>query len=242
MSGITLGDVQVFQRPISAISSFITEGNFRLSKEGLSLKAIDPSQIVLVNFELPKKAFEKYDLEPTFIGVDLVELNRIMQRALSADSISLKISENEMEISLEGEMLRTFRLSLIDISEDEVTVPATKFDASIEAKAKIIKELLKDASLFGSSVVLRVKGNEFCVEARGSQGTLKTLSKESAKVSSKTQKETVSKYSLSFLQNIMKEADNDSSVLLELKTDSPLKVSYSVGEARLEFYLAHMIL
>ena len=58
----------------------------------------------------------------------------------------------------------------------------------------------------------------------------------------KSSADTQSKYSLNFLQNIVREADADKKILLELKTDSPMKISYPIGDSEINFYLAHMIL
>lgn len=239
---IELKNVVLFQKAVNAISAFISEGNFRFSNNGISLKAIDPSQIVLVNYNVAKSAFDKYDLEPNFIGIDLGELNKIMQRALPNDRMHLDLDENEMHVKFEGDLSRSFKLPLIDISEEEVNIPAPKFDAKVSINARILKEALKDASLFGSSVILRAKGSIFSIEARGSQGVLKTVTKETTNVTVKADSEVVSKYSLNFLQNIVKEADNESHVTLELKSDAPMKASFKIGESTIEFYLAHMIL
>jgi len=170
------------------------------------------------------------------------ELEKIMQRSMPNDRMQLELGENELHLKFEGELSRSFRLPLIDVSDEEVSIPAPKFDAKVSINARILKEALKDASLFGSSVILRAKGKQFSIEARGSQGTLKTVTKETTNVSVKADSEVVSKYSLSFLQNIMKEADNDANVVMELKSDAPMKVSFGIGEGSIEFYLAHMIL
>ena len=239
---IELKKTDSWAKAINAISTFISEGNFRFNDSGISFKAIDPSQIVLVDYAITKSSFDKYSIEPTYIGVDLVELNKIMSRLLPHDKMTLDLTENEMSIHFAGELSRSFRLPLIDVSEQEINIPSTKFDATVEINAKIFKEALKDASLFGSSVVLRAKGNQFMIEARGSSGTLKTVAKEAKKVLVKTNSEVVSKYSLNFLANIVKEADPDSKIKLELKGDAPMKVSYSIGGSRIQFHLAHMIL
>lgn len=239
---IELKNVALFQKAVNSIAAFINEGNFRFSTSGFSFKAIDPSQIVLVNYSIPKSAFDKYEIEPTFVGVDISELNRIMQRSMQNDRLQLEIDDNEMHLKFEGELSRSFKLPLIDISEEEVNIPTPKFDAKVSINARILKEALKDASLFGSSVILRAKQNQFTIEARGSQGTLKTVTKETANLTVSASSEVVSKYSLNFLQNIVKEADNESNVTLELKSDAPMKASFKIGESTIEFYLAHMIL
>jgi proliferating cell nuclear antigen len=239
---IELKKLDQWVKSINAISSFISEGNFRFNDYGISFKAIDPSQIVLVNYSIPRASFVLFDVEPNLVGMDLVELNKIMQRVLPSDRLTMDLSDSDLAIILDGEINRAFRLPLIDVSEEEINIPSTKFDAVIEINARILKEALKDAALFGSSVVLRVKGTQLVIEARGSQGTLKTVAKQAKSVSVKSDSEVVSKYSLSFLSNIIKEADPDSRIKLELKTDAPMKVSYNIGDSNLQFHLAHMIL
>ena len=239
---IELRKVDSWKRAIDAISSFISEGNFRFNDKGIGLKAVDPSQIVLVNFLMGKTAFEKFDMEPTFVCVDLVELSKIMARALPQDKMVLNLSDSEMQLRLEGDINRSFSLPLIDVSEEEIKMPQQSFDASVEINARILKEALKDASLFGSSVVLRVKDNQMLIEARGSSGTLHSVAKQAKSIAIKSDKEVVSKYSLNFLQNIVKDAEPEKKVLLQLKSDSAMRVSYKIGPAQREFYLAHMIL
>jgi proliferating cell nuclear antigen len=239
---IELKNVGQWVKAIGAISTFISEGNFRFNDSGISFKAIDPSQIVLVSFKMPKNSFTVFEVEPTLIGLDLVEFNKIMQRALPNDKMILEINENEVGIKLEGDLERSFKLPLIDVSEEELNIPITKFDSTVEINARILREALKDASLFGSSVVLRVKNNQFFIEARGSHGTLTTIAKQAKNVLVKSNSEVVSKYSLNFLSNIVKEADPNTKILLELKSDAPMKVTYNIGDAVIEFHLAHMIL
>lgn len=239
---IELKNIDSWKRAIDAISSFISEGNFRFNDDGISLKAVDPSQIVLVNFSMPKTAFEKFSVEPTFAGLDLVELSKIMARALPNDKLSFSLDDNELKLKLDGQLSRSFSLPLIDVSEEDVKVPNPEFDASVEINAKILKEALKDASLFGSSVVLRVKGTQMLLEARGSSGTLSTVAKQAKSISIKAKSEVVSKYSLNFFHNIVKDAEPEQKILLQLKSDSPMRVSYNLGPAKIEFYLAHMIL
>ncbi|MBM3282180.1 MAG: hypothetical protein FJY86_02460 [Candidatus Diapherotrites archaeon] len=237
-------DVTSFKRAIDAISSFISEGNFRFSEKGISLRAVDPSQIVLVDCFIEKNAFSAYELEPTFVGVDVVEFSRMLARSLPNDKLLLDVGENEIHLNLEGEFSRTFHLPLIDVSENEkeLKLPAQQFDAKVEVNARLLKEALKDALIFGSSVTVKVRDGKFALEAKGSPGVLKTVSKQSHLITVHTNVNVTSKYSLNFLSNVIKEADNDSTVLLEFKSDAPMRITYPIGKAKLQYYLAHMIL
>jgi proliferating cell nuclear antigen len=237
---IELKRIDFFRRSVDAISSFIPEGNFRFSDKGVYFRSTDPSQVVLVDYFIDKKLFDKYEIEPNFIGVDLVELNKMLQRAMITDKLFIDISDAELKLKFESEMKRTFRLPLIDGSVEEAKVPAINYDTKIEIMASFLKELLKDALLFGSSVVLKVEGGRFFIEARGSQGALDSEALKTASVSSKSN--VTSKFSLGFFQNIIKEADNEKKVVIYLKNDSPMKIEYNIGESKITFYLAHMIL
>ncbi len=239
---IELRDVDFWRKSVSAISSFISEGNFRFNDKGVFFKATDPSQIVLVDYFIDRKVFDKYEVEPTFVGVDVVELSKILDRALPGDRLLMDLSDAELLLTLEGQFSRAFRLPLIDVSDEEVKMPEHRYDAQVTLPAKMLREILKDATLFGSSVVLRVKNGAFLIEARGSHGALNTKSRESKKITVKAGKDVVSKYSLNFLMNIVKEAEPEAPVLLEFKTDAPARVSYDIGASKIQFYLAHMLL
>ncbi len=231
-----------WQRAVDSISSFISEGNFRFSDDGISLKALDPSQVVLVDYIIEKASFDKYHVEPNLVGVDIVELSKILLRGFEGDRLLMDLTDSELKIRFEGELSRSFSLPLIDVNEEELKMPDPSFDASVEINARIFKEVLKDASLFGSSVLFSVKGSEFVIEAKGTQGNLKSTIKPSKNLSIKASKDIVSKYSLNFLQNIVKAADSNKKILLELKSDSAMRVSYRIGDSNIVFYLAHMIL
>ncbi|RLG70299.1 MAG: proliferating cell nuclear antigen (pcna) [Candidatus Iainarchaeum archaeon] len=239
---IEFKDSVAFQKAVDAISSFISEGNFRFNEKGISFKAVDPSQIVLVEFTMPKNSFETFNVEPTLAGVDIIEFSKILSRALPDDKLKLKLTDSEMIIILDSELHREFSLPLLEISQADVKIPQQKldFDCTLQINAKLFKEALKDASLFGSSVVLRVKNSKLYIEARGSQGALHIEAKGTKNIEINAKDEVVSKYSLNFLSNIVKPASEK--ILLELKSDSPMRVSYNIGSANMTFYLAHMIL
>jgi proliferating cell nuclear antigen len=238
---IELKKVDFWKRAIEAISFFVPQGNFRFSEKGIFFKATDPSQIILVDYFVDKKLFDVYDVEPNFVGIDLVAFNRIMQRATSRDRLIMGVSDSELRLRLESDLKRSFKLPLVDVSEEDVKVPEIKYDARVEISGFNLKELLKDASLFGSAVVLKVLNGKFIVEARSPQGAMESEAVGKAiKVSSK---EAVTvKFSLNFFQNLVKEADNEKPVLIELKNDAPMRVSFSIGDSRIVFYLASMIL
>lgn len=237
---IELKNSLFFKNALEALSVFIPEGNFRFSEKGIYFRAVDPSQVVLVDYFIDKKLFDKYEVEPNFVGIDLVEFNKLLQRSSPQDTLKINLLDSEMQIKLESELKRSFKLPLIDINEEEVKIPQIKYDTKVIIGAVSLKEMIKDASLFSSSVVLKVKGNKFFIEAKGQSGVMDSEATSVSKIDSK--KDVTAKFSLNFLQNIIREADSSEKIEINLKQDSPMQISYNIGKSKIVFYLAHMIL
>ncbi len=242
---IVLKEPAALAKAIGSIAGFISEGNFRFSMDGLYFKGTDPSQILLVDYAIPKKVFAAYDVEPSFVGLDLVEMGKILARLNAGDELAMELESNELVLRLEGEYVRRFQLPLLDLHEEDVRLPQVEYETTIEVNGKTLKDILKDASLFGASVTLTAKSGQLTIESKNTQGQLKTTLKNNklcAIAMSKEGKETTVKFSLNYLQNLVKEADADKKITLELKTDQPMRVSYPLGATKMQCYLAHMIL
>lgn len=238
---IQVSNPLVFQTAVRAISNFISEGNFRFNEKGISFKAIDQSQVVLVDYLAPKKFFKKFEVEPALAGLNIEELTKVLKRRLQGDELFFFLSDNKLEIEFKGEMTRRFSMPLIDVSEEETSIPEQEFDAKIELKALYFQELLKDAKLFGSSVVFRLNKEKLLLESSGANGSMKSVVKTNS-IKNKSKKEVVSKYSLNFLENVVREANPEEPIIIELKNEAPMKTTYKIGETSIQFYLAHMIL
>jgi proliferating cell nuclear antigen len=232
---IKLKNPEIFRRSIDALSTFISEGNFRFNDKGMSFKAIDPSQILLVDFLLETKAFDEFKIEPVLAGLDLQELNKVASRIMPNDSLTIGLTDSEMLITMDGETTRNFSLPLIDLTVEEPPSPQIDFDAQVEVPAHILKEVFKDASLFGNAITLRIKGKDFIVESRGNQGRLKTIVKN-AKI--KAKEDLSVRFSLPFLNNMIKASDSNETISLNLKSDSAILLAYKIGPAEVKYFLA----
>ncbi|MCH7675660.1 hypothetical protein IH879_12005, partial [candidate division KSB1 bacterium] len=69
-----------------------------------------------------------------------------------------------------------------------------------------------------------------------------SVSRDSKLIKVKSEKDVTAKFSLNFLQNIVREANPEDKIVLELKSDSPMKISYKINNNEIRFFLAHMLL
>jgi len=243
---LVLDNAIQFKKAIDAVSVLIDEAEFVLTKEGLKLKATDPSQISMIDFKLPKKAFSEYNIEKeTRIGLDLNYLSQILNRSKAGEKLILELDEKEsmLKIQLKSGSARNFSVQLIDISSNDLPSPKVEFDAEIKANAGLIQEGLKDSVLVSTHVTLGVTSKNFFIKASSSKGeSVYEITKEDKNLKElNAKKECYAMFPLDYLQDMLKSASSDTLVEMNLKSNSPVRITYSIGDALVEYFLAPRI-
>lgn len=241
---LVFSDAQTFKKCVDAISVLIDEAEFVVSKDGLCLKATDPSQISMVDFRLPKAAFKEFKAaSEAKIGVDLDYLSQIMSRAKPKDELVLSLDEenSKLDIRFKGTSNRRFSMPLVDISAQELPTPKIEFEAHVKISGSEIQEALKDAALVSSHLTIGVTHSKFFLEANSSKGNFEHETPAKELKGMNVKKEGKSMFPLEYLQDMLKVVSSDTIVELNMKTNAPIQVSYKIGEAELDYYLAPRI-
>lgn len=242
---LILKDATVLKKSIEAISVLIDEAELVINKNGLELRATDPSQISMVDFTLEKKAFEKFECEEMRLGLDLDYLNQILSRAQSSDKLILSLDEKKafLSVTFEGKAKRSFQVPLIDISSNEVPSPKIDFDAELKINAGFLQNAFKDAALISSHITLGCSDESFFIKANSSKGNLVEETKKDKEnlPEIKVKSECKSMFPLDYLQDMVKAASSSETINLLIKTNAPVKISYSISGANITYFLAPRI-
>jgi len=242
---LVLKNAEIFRKSMEAIAVLIDEAELVVSSKGVELKATDPSQISMVDFSMPKSAFTKFDSVDTRLGLDLDYLNQVLSRSAAGDELSLSVDEKKafLNVSFKGTAERSFSVPLIDISSSEAPNPRIEFDAELLVSAGFLQSAFKDAALISSHVVLGCSDEKFFVKATSSKGSLNEEVKpnKTTLAELRVKKECRSMFPLDYLQDMLKAASSDSKVNLFLKANAPVKVSYLIGDASINYFLAPRI-
>ncbi len=240
---LVLEDAKLFKSCVDAIVSLVDEGSFQLAADGLRLRTMDPSQIAMVDFHLPKEAFASYDPEGApALGLNLVDVSKVLARARAGERLTMSAEEKDNKFLLEfsGASKRAFKLPLLDLAGTSPREPKIAFDAEVSLRGGTFKDLLRDAAILSSHLVLEASDGELVVEAHGDSGDLRVETKKGpaglAAVSARGKNRAM--YPSEYLDNMTKTCPDDALLTLWLKTDAPVKVSYELGKAKLAYYLA----
>jgi len=242
---IVVQDAPALKAAIDSIVCLVEEGQFEIKNDGLYFRAMDPSQISMISFRMPKEAFVEYSIpEETKLGIDIGQLSNVLSRGKKGESAELSTEEGRLVIKFAGEKhRRTFKVPLIETGERIQKEPKIEFGNYAKVKADAIKETLKDAKLLSSHVKLQLTPEQFGVDVRGDNGDLKAEFQKGSDevVEINTSKGARATFPLQYLEDMVKATNSSSVVTVNLETDKPLKLEYEVEGARVVYYLAPRI-
>lgn len=232
---LKLDSPKLLSDAIDIISNVVVEVRIKLLEDGLSIIAVDPANVALVIFRLPKETFTEYNSGNEVWGVNLSDLKKILKRASGAMSVILEEIEGKLKISILDKVKRTFDLSLINVSSEDKDVPELNFSARIEMPAKDFSQAIEDAAVVADSCALILKDNVFSIEGKG---TLNSAQAEFSGGEMELFGEGRSKYSIEYLMKFIKGIKISGDVVVNFSNDYPLRLDFPGEKMGIGFVLA----
>jgi len=159
-----------FQDALDSVSVLVDECKIRLNEEELSIRAVDPANVGMVDLTLEAAAFESYEADGGVIGVNLARLEDIAGMANSGDLIHLELDEETRKLHIEIDGL-SYTLALIDPDSirQEPDIPDLDLAAEIVVEGAQIDRGIKAADMVSDHIRLRVDETDeaFFIEAEG---------------------------------------------------------------------------
>lgn len=240
----TLADVSLFKDAIGAISELISEGVFKIRKDGIYFSAVDHTMVAMVDLKLFASNFENYEVEgDQEVAVNLGEVIQVIKRAKASDKVVIELQKqaNKLHITLLGSSTRKFVIPLLDIEKADTPSMNLDFPATVEVNSSVLTESIQDASLVDDAVTFNVTKDHFIIQAAGDLSQVEVkLDKGSQDIYGMDIKaDSKSKYSLDYLKKIDKASKLADSVKIQFGKDYPIKVTYKTPEkAEVSYILA----
>jgi len=101
MSFSAIVPVETLQDAIEPVSALVDECKIRLNDDGgLSIRAVDPANVGMVDMSLAKSAFESYEADGGVIGVNLDRFEDVLSMGDSGDLVSLDLNEQTRKLDI----------------------------------------------------------------------------------------------------------------------------------------------
>ena len=232
---LKLDEPKLLGDAVDIISNVVVEVRLKLLEDGLSVVAVDPANVALVIFRLPKESFSQYEVGNKVWGVNLGDLKKILKRASGAASVSLEEVEGKLKITIFDKIKRNFSLSLIEVSSEDKDIPELNFAARVEMNARDFSQAVEDASIVADSCAFVLVDDVFAVEGNG---TLNSARAEFSGGDMELFGQGRSKYSLEYLMKFVKGMKISSNVVVSFSDDYPLRLDFPGERMGIGFVLA----
>ncbi|MCY0868473.1 MAG: proliferating cell nuclear antigen (pcna) [Desulfurococcus sp.] len=238
-------DAVSWRYAIAAISKIIEEASFKIDENGLSLRAMDPSTVVFVEFQIPRDAFSEYEVEGSHvIGVNMEEVAKVLKRARKGDSLILEVlKDGRLSVVFEGHGLRRFNVPSVELTYEEL--PKISFDVGFKGKIlpKAFKDIVSEVKPISDSVEFRAQREESKLIVASSseiaEVEIEFSASEGALIEYEILEDSRAKYTIDYLADITSASQAAEVMSLEFGNDTPIKLTYElIGGGVLTFYVA----
>lgn len=226
-------------KAVELISELVTEVRIKVSEYGMSITAMDPANVAMVGFKLPRMNFSQLETDEEVLGVNLDDLKRILKRCGSGSSLILEKKENYLEIQIQDRIKRRFTLNLLDVEIEDIDfntkIERMEFTANIEIDSVDLVASIEDCAVVSDACSFITDYGKFIIEAKGMNSARSEFSSDEARIEAENCK---AKYSLEYLQKFIKGAKLVEKTILKFAEDHPLNIRFKTDYLDLSFVLA----
>lgn len=237
-------DASVWRYMIASVEKIIDEGVFVATEEGLSLRALDTSHVVMVDLYYPAEAFTEYSVKPggVEIGVSMGVLARILRRARKEDELSLSLEGGNIVVGYYGRGVRRFEVPQISLVHEKLPEPRISFTVKAKMLASTFKDSIKTLEPIADSVTFKaLEDKRLLLLGRGDVA--------SAEVELSLEKQTLlemdvesadeSTCSIEYMADMVSAAAVADVIAIQYSQDAPIRVDMEYpGGGRLTFYVS----
>ena len=225
----------LLSKAIELLSEIVIDVRLKVNEFGMSITAIDPANVAMIGFKLPKSAFSQFETDDEVLGINLDNLKRILKRCGPASSLILEKKENLLNIQIQDRIKRNFSLNLIEIEGEEKDLPNLEFSTRVELDSIDLIASIEDCMVVADACSFIIEEGKFIIEAKGLNSARSEFSGDEAKINAENCK---ARYSLEYLSKFIKGSKLCEKTVLNFANDHPLRMDIKTENMELNFILA----
>ncbi len=98
---LRFADARTWRYSIAALEDLVETAVMRVSEEGLSIRAMDPAHVAMIEFGIPREGFDIFDVDKeTKIHANLEVVMKVLRRSSKKDEIELIYQPPDLRIGL----------------------------------------------------------------------------------------------------------------------------------------------
>ncbi len=227
---------EILKEVVNVVSTLVDEAKFTVNADGLTLRAVDPAHIAMVDLTLGKEAFEEFKADESEIGIDIDKLSQFLKLAKGDDMVDLKHDEDKRKLKIMvGDITR--HMSLIDTTGmSDPKVPNLELPASVTVRADDLMQGIRASETVSDHIALVANPDGFEMSCEGDMDQVHWRKAKKDLAALEAPSSVRSLFPLEYFSNMLKSVSSGSSVTMHLGSDYPVKMEFKIagekGEVR----------
>lgn len=228
---------------ISVVSTLVDEAKFSITPDGISLRAVDPAHVAMVDIKLDKEAFEEYKADEIDLGVDISKLDQFLRLAKSGDVVDLTHDEDKRRLNVVVGNT-TKRMSLIDTTGmTDPKVPNLNLPTKVSLMVEDITQGIRASESVSDHIALIATPEEFELICEGDTDQVQLKIEKENLLELKTDEKARSLFPLEYFSSMMRSVPSGTKISLNLGVDYPVRIEFNIADDKgeVKYFLAPRI-
>lgn len=223
---------EVLKGIIDVTSPLVSEVKFNITSKGITLRAVDPAHVAMVDLEVKNNAFEEFKATEMELGIDMDKLSSIMRLSSSDDMIFLDYEEESNRLIIKiGNLVR--KMGLIDTAGmPDPKMPNLNLPAKVVLKASELSQGVKASEAVSDHLSLTVNKENFELFAEGDTDTVNLKLPKDLLVELNTTSKCKSLFSIDYFSNMIKPVKGEDPITIMIGNDNPIKVEFDIADSK----------
>ncbi len=217
---------------IDVTSPLVNEVKFNISPKGISLRAVDPAHVAMVDLNINSNAFEEFKATEMELGIDMDKLASIMRLSSSGDMVSLEYDEDTNRLIVKiGNLVR--KMGLIDTAGmPDPKMPNLNLPAKVILKSSELNQGVRASEAVSDHLAISVNKDSFELFAEGDTDTVNLKLPKDLLMEIDTSSKCRSLFSIDYFSNMIKPVKSEDPITVMLGNDNPIKVEFDIAEKK----------
>lgn len=232
--------MEVLRELVEVISTLVTEVKVTVSKDGIDVKAVDPSHVAMLVLKLNKGAFEEFTGDSTEMGLDVEKLKEVLRLAKPGEILELQFDGGKNKLVVRAGKV-TRHMSIVDPAGiTDPKVPNVTPPGVAVVRMEELRQGIRGSESISDHVTLSLDAEGFTMHSEGETDRVDMHLPKDGLSKLEVKEPVKSMYPLDFFSSMVKSITSSDDVTLHVGNEYPLKIDFQMagGKGEGRFLLA----
>ncbi|MEK6851187.1 MAG: proliferating cell nuclear antigen (pcna), partial [Candidatus Thermoplasmatota archaeon] len=234
---------EILREVVDVVATLVDEAKVNLGKDGLSVKAVDPAHVAMVDLTLDRSAFEAYKADDVELGLDMDKMKEVLKLSRVGEVLAMEHEEDKNRLVVHvGNITR--RMSLVDTAGmSDPKVPNLNLPAKIKVRTEELRQGIRASESVSDHIALVATPDGFELVSEGDTDSV-NLKLPKDMLDELVCKEKVrSLFPLDYFANMVKAIGTAPTVTMYMGSDYPVRMEFDIagGKGQVKYLLAPRI-